>query len=134
MAVTPDNKGRIHGMDGKIYINGALWATGVSYRVSVSKPLVDASVFGDKWQFNYAGLPSVDGSFEGLYSAGGSDAALAATLLGKVNVTLYSYESSEIASGDAYVFAGVTSSVTDAVRVSGTFKSTGSWAFDGHSL
>jgi hypothetical protein len=120
-------------MEGSISIGGSVWATGVSYRVNVSRPTVDASVFGDKWQLNLAGLPTVEGSFEGLYNAGG-DTAWAASLLGRVTVTLYAYGGSVVASGPAYVFSGVSSSVTDAVRVSGTFKGSGEWSIAGQYL
>jgi hypothetical protein len=85
---------------------------------------VDASVFGDTWQFNYAGLPYVEGSFEGFWDYG---SIVGAAIMAPVTVTLYASTGVPVASGPAYVFAGVSSAVNDAVRISGTFKSTGAW-------
>jgi len=124
-----------HGMNGAIWINGSKWATGVSYHVNVNRPTVDASVFGDEWQVNLAGLPAVDGSFEGLWSGNG-DAAVGASVLGRVQIAIYPSDGTNpagpgsmgaVASGMGYVFAGVAGAVNDAIRVSGTFKGTGTW-------
>jgi hypothetical protein len=97
---------------------------GVSYRYNVTYPTVDASVFGDTWQFNYAGLPSVEGSFEG-FAIGNFPGAF----LAPATVTLYAAGGGS-ASGPAYVFAGASAAVNDAVRIAGTFKSTGVWEFN----
>lgn len=112
----------VHGKDASMTI-GSLSIGGVSYRYNVTYPTVDASVFGDTWQFNYAGLPSVEGSFEG-FAIGNFPGAF----LAPATVTLYAAGGGS-ASGPAYVFAGASAAVNDAVRISGTFKSTGAWTF-----
>jgi hypothetical protein len=112
----------VHGKDASMTI-GSLAVGGVSYRYNVTYPMVDATVFGDEWQFNYAGLPSVEGSFEGFVTDGFPGAILA-----PVTVALFA-NGGGYATGPAYVFAGVSAAVNDAVRISGTFKSTGEWTF-----
>jgi hypothetical protein len=129
----------IHGKTAAASIGGT-WLGGVTYAATITRDTADVSCFGDKWGVFVAGLPRVQGTFSGLHTLGG-DSAAAAGMTGLVRIDFYvtatlvevspgvfEYQGgTPIAGGMAYVSSGVEAAVNDAVRVSGSFVSTGEW-------
>jgi hypothetical protein len=115
----------IHGKNASASIGGT-WLGGVTYAATITRDTADVSCFGDTWGIFVAGLPRVQGTFSGLHTIG-SDGAVAAGMSGLVKVSFYA-NNALVASGMAYVSAGVETAVNDAVRVSGSFTSTGEWS------
>ena len=115
----------IHGKDASASIGGN-WLGGVTYAATITRDTADVSCFGDTWGVFVAGLPRVQGTFSGLHTLG-SDSAAAAGVTGLVDVAFYAGATC-VASGRAYVSSGVEAAVNDAVRVSGSFVSTGEWS------
>jgi len=98
----------------------------VTYSATVTRDTADVSCFGDTWGIFVAGLPRVQGTFSGLHTIGG-DSAAGAGMSGLVSIAFYAGATC-VASGMAYVSSGVEAAVNDAVRVSGSFVSTGPWS------
>jgi hypothetical protein len=117
---------KLHGSGGKLYLNGSLVVTGVSWQVSVSRDYADISVYGDAGKVFAAGLRAVDGAFSGIYDGDG-DMIVAANALDLVPISLYASSSKLVASGNGYVTASIDASVSEAVRIAGSFKGSGSW-------
>jgi hypothetical protein len=118
---------KIHGKNGSLTL-GSLILYAVEYSVNFSREYVDTSVFGDRATVKYAGLRSFEGSFQGLYNTTADESVAAYMTDAPVAVTLKASPAVTILTGAyAWVDVSVTSSVSDAVKVSGTFKSTGAW-------
>jgi hypothetical protein len=115
----------IHGKDASASIGGE-WLGGVTYAATITRDTADVSCFGDTWGIFVAGLPRVQGTFSGLHTLGG-DSAAAAGVTGLVSIAFYAGDTC-VASGMAFVSSGVEAAVNDAVRVSGSFTSTGPWS------
>jgi hypothetical protein len=114
----------IHGKDASASIGGT-WLGGVTYSATITRDTADVSCFGDTWGVFVAGLPRVQGTFSGLHTLS-SDSAVVAGMTGLVDVAFYA-KGVTVASGRAFVSSGVEAAVNDAVRVSGSFVSTGEW-------
>jgi hypothetical protein len=115
----------IHGKDASASIGGE-WLGGVTYAATITRDTADVSCFGDTWGIFVAGLPRVQGTFSGLHTLGG-DSAASSGMSGLVSIAFYAGATC-VASGMAYVSSGVEAAVNDAVRVSGSFVSTGPWS------
>jgi hypothetical protein len=118
---------KIHGKGGSISL-GSTFLYATSWTIEVDRDFANVSVLGDAAQVWAAGLRGVNGTFEGLYDSGHSNAPLSATYSDAVTVTINAASGVQVATGTAWVTARVTGSVTDAVRVSGSFKGTGAWS------
>ena len=121
---------KLHGKNGSIHINGTPLTYATEWEFTVDREFVDVSVLGDLAAVFYAGLRAFSGSFSGLLDVG-ADAALNAAMEDVVTVDLYADSGDLVATGNAYVTATATASVTDAVRVSGQIKGTGKWTIQG---
>lgn len=121
---------KVHGKNAELWVNGSKVAYAVSWSVTVQREKVDVSTFADSWKRMAGGLPQATGAFEGLYDASGYNSMLdAATAGGPVSIDLKATSGQTVASGLAWVEATAQASVTDAVRCSGTFQSSGPWSF-----
>ena len=121
---------KMHGKNSRISIGGE-WLGGAQYSATVTRDTADVSCFGDTWGIFVAGLPRVQGTFSGFHLVGG-DGAASSGMGGLVSIEFYASDEAGtevcVASGMAYVSSGVEAAVSDAVRVSGSFVSTGPWS------
>lgn len=121
---------KVHGRNAELWINGSKVAYAVSWSAQLARDKVDVSTFADTWKVNYAGLPQITGSFEGLLDDGGSNLILSAAASGvPATIQLKATSGYVVASGSAWVDASVNAAVSDAERCSGSFQSTGAWTF-----
>jgi hypothetical protein len=133
---------KLHGKNGAIYLGGAKGAGGVkvatksSWTLQRNRDYVDATVFGEANKTYLAGLPNVQGSFNGILDVSGDLLLNAATSESQV---MYLYADDDpfsttdeilVAHGPALIDANVDASNTDAVRISGEFRAQGSWTID----
>lgn len=118
---------KIHGKNGSISLGGT-FLYGTSYVVEVDRDFANVSVLGDAAQVWAAGLRGVNGQFEGLYDSSGGNVPLSAAYSNAVTVVINAASGVQVATGTAWVTARVVGSVTDAVRIAGSFKGTGAWS------
>ena len=125
---------KLHGKNGAIYINGTKVANKTDWMLSMAREYADVTTFRDKNKVNAAGLMDIQGTFSGLLDTNG-DAVVTKNDGTPYTVSLYAADSvTLIASGLAFVDAAVTVSLTDAVRVNGSFKAAGDWTITGLSV
>lgn len=119
---------KIHGKNGIVKINGTTYANAATWAITVDRQFADISVFSDPGVVITAGLPSLSGSFEGLYNPSGDAAATYGGFTNQlVAIEVWASPSYMVASGNGYLQVSVNSSVNDAVRVNGSFRSSGAW-------
>lgn len=123
--------GKLHGKNGAIYINGTKVVNKTEWSLSMAREYADVTTFRDKNKVNAAGLMDINGTFSGLLDTNG-DAVITKNDGTAYTVALYAEDNvTLIASGPAFVDAVVTVSLTDAVRVNGSFKAAGDWTITG---
>ena len=122
---------KLHGKNGAIYINGTKVTNKTEWTLSMAREYADVSTFRDRNKVAAAGLMDINGSFAGLLDTDG-DALVTSNNGTACTVSLYAEDNvTLVASGPAFVDAAVTVSITDAVRVTGTFKAAGAWSITG---
>jgi len=133
---------KLHGKNGAIYLGGAKGAGGIkvatksSWTLQRNKDYVDATVFGEANKTYLAGLPNVQGNFAGILDVSG-DLLFSASTSDAQDLYLYADDdpfatASEVlvAHGPAFIDGSVDASNTDAVRITGEFRASGSWTID----
>lgn len=133
---------KLHGKNGAIYLGGAAGSGGVkvatksSWNLQRNRDYVDATVFGEANKTYLAGLPNVQGSFAGILDVSGDLLLSAATSDAQ---TMYLYADDNpfsttstilVAHGPGLIDATIDASNTDAVRITGEFRASGSWTID----
>jgi hypothetical protein len=133
---------KLHGKNGAIYLGGAKGSGGVKvatkseWTLQRNRDYVDATVFGDTNKTYLAGLPNIQGSFNGFLDVSGDLLLNAAT---SDSQTMYLYaddnpnsDTSEVlvAHGPALIDASVTVGNADGARISGDFRAQGAWTID----
>lgn len=129
----PANDGtKIHGKNGAIYIGATKVAVKSEWSLALNRDYVDATVFGDTNKTYLTGLKDISGTYAGLLDTSG-DLLVNATDEDDVQIYLYAEDGGDvIASGPGLFDASITANNTDAVRVTGNFRASGSWVvFDG---
>ena len=126
---------KLHGKNGAIYVNGPKGtgtkvATKSQWDLSMSRDYVDVTTFGDTNKTYVAGLRDTTGTFNGLLDVSG-DLMVNNTAVDNVPLYLYADDGASpilIASGLALIDSSITTSNTDAIRVSGNFRAAANWA------
>jgi len=132
---------KLHGKDGAIYLGGPVSGGGtkVSNRTEWSlqrnRDYVDATTFGNTNKTYLAGLPNLQGNYNGLLDVSG-DLLFSAAASGAQSLYLYADDGTNggsailVAHGSGFLDATINSSITDAVKISGEFRASGSWILD----
>lgn len=125
-----------HGKNGAIYIGGPKSGGGTKvaakseWTLNLNRDYVDATVFGDTNKTYLVGLKDIQGSFNGLLDTSG-DLLVNATNSDDQLIYLYADDRASnevlVAYGPGLFDATITASNTDAIRVSGNFRASGSW-------
>lgn len=134
----------MHGRNGAIYVGGPA-GTGTKltakteWTLQRNRDYVDATSFGDTNKTYLAGLPNVQGTFAGFLDVNGDELLAAAT--GEIyQVYLYAADGTNgsptvlVGNGPAFLDASVTSSVNDAVKITGEFRASGGWTISGVAI
>lgn len=125
---------KLHGKNGAIYLNGPKGsgtkvATKSEWTLSLARDYVDATVFGETNKTYLTGLKDISGTFAGLFDNSG-DLLVNATSSDTVQIYLYSDDGASpvlVGSGPGLFDSNISASITDAVRVTGNFRASGSW-------
>lgn len=123
---------KVHGRNGQLYM-GIASSTAAAEAVAflsewsldVSTDTVDATAFGETSRTYLAGLPNATGSFSGFFDTATAQVFTAGSDGGPRRTYLYPTTPSTAGPywyGTAFFSGSVTASVTDAVKVSGTFN------------
>ena len=126
---------KIHGKNGAIYLNGPKGsgtkvATKTEWTLSLARDYVDATVFGETNKTYLTGLKDIQGTYAGLLDVSG-DLLVNTTNSDTVQIYLYADDVVNdilIAHGPGLFDASLSASNTDAVKVTGNFRASGSWA------
>lgn len=132
---------KLHGKNGAIYLGG-IKGTGIKVAVKTewtlqrNRDYVDATVFGDTNKTYLAGLPNLQGTFNGFLDASG-DLLLSSATSDSQTIYLYADDNPGgvtslvlVAHGSGLIDATVTNSNTDGTRISGEFRANGPWVID----
>jgi hypothetical protein len=132
---------KLHGKDGAIYINGPVGGGGTKvanrteWSLQRNRDYVDATTFGNTNKTYLAGLPNLQGNYNGLLDVSG-DLLFSAAASGAQSLYLYADDGTNggtvvlVAHGSGFLDATINSSITDAVKISGEFRASGSWILD----
>lgn len=133
---------KLHGKNGAIYLGGAKGSGGIKvaakteWTLQRNRDYVDATVFGDTNKTYLAGLPNLQGTFNGFLDASG-DLLLSAATSDSQTIYLYADDNPGgvtslvlVAHGSGLIDATVTNSNTDGARISGEFRANGPWTID----
>jgi hypothetical protein len=129
---------KLHGKNGALYLGGAKGAgTKVSnkteWALQRNRDYVDATVFGDTNKTYLAGLPNIQGNYAGLLDTSG-DLLFSASTSDALLIYLYADDNASpavlVAHGSGFLDASVTTSNTDAVKITGEFRASGNWVVD----
>jgi hypothetical protein len=128
---------KYHGRHGVVYMSttGTGVATNVAqlteWSIDMATDKVDVTAFGDGNKTYVQGLKDLSGSFSGFWNDAADtiyDAAASAD-----GVKMYLYPSSDASGkyfyGPAWVDMSVSTSVSDAVKISGSFSANGTWDY-----
>lgn len=133
---------KLHGKNGAIYLGAAKGSGGIKvatkteWMLQRNRDYVDATVFGDTNKTYLAGLPNVQGNFNGFLDSSGDLLLNSATSDAQ---TMYLYAQDDpnnvlpdilVAHGPAFIDASVTVGNTDGVKISGDFRASGGWTID----
>ncbi len=131
---------KLHGKDGAIYIGGAI-GTGIKiankaeWTLQRNRDYVDATTFGNTNKTYLAGLPNIQGTYAGLFDLSGDLLNNASTSDAQL-IYLYADDGTNagavklVAHGSGFLDANITTSNTDAVRITGEFRAQGNWIID----
>lgn len=125
---------KYHGRKGVVYLSTT--GTGTASSVTLTEwslnratDRVDVTSFGDANKTYVQGLPDLQGSFSGVWDH--ADTKIFDAASSSDGCKLYLYMSSDASGlyfyGPAWLDASITTSVSDAVKISGTFAANGSW-------
>ncbi len=125
---------KLHGKNGAIYVNGPKGsgtkvAVKSQWDLNLARDYVEVTTFGDTNKEYVAGLKDISGTFNGLLDTSG-DLMVNNTSVDDVPLYLYADDGVTpvlIASGPALIDSSITTSNTDAIRVSGNFRASGAW-------
>jgi hypothetical protein len=131
---------KLHGKAGAIYLGGAVGSgtkvtNKTEWAVQLNRDYVDATVFGETNKTYLAGLRNFQGTYSGLLDTDGDD-MLDATALGAQLIYLYADDGTTggsvklVAHGSGFIDGNVSTSSTDAVRITGEFRAEGNWIID----
>jgi hypothetical protein len=131
---------KLHGKAGAIYLGGAIGVgtkvtNKTEWAVQLNRDYVDATVFGETNKTYLAGLRNFQGTYSGLLDTAGDD-MLDASALDEQLIYLYADDGTTggsvklVAHGSGFIDANVSTSSTDAVRISGEFRAQGNWTID----
>lgn len=130
---------KLHGKNGAIYLNGPKGsgtkvAAKSEWTLNLNRDYVDATVFGEGNKTYLTGLKDISGTYAGLLDTSG-DLLVNATDQDTVQIYLYADDDPFatttdvlVASGPGLFDASITASNTDAVRVTGNFRASGTWS------
>jgi len=122
---------RLSGANASIYIAGTKVAAKANWTLNRTRATYDVTSFGDTNLVYVAGLPDVQGTFAGFLDNSGDILLTNAASATPVSIALWAVDGSEeVAHGSGYVDATVTAGVSDAIRITGTFKASGHWIID----
>jgi hypothetical protein len=133
---------KLHGYGGAIYIGGAKGAGGIrvstktEWTLQRNRDYVDATVFGDTNKTYLAGLPNVQGTFNGFLDTSGDLLLNSATSDAQTmylyvdDGTIAGHATVLVAHGPAFIDASVTVQNTDGARISGDFRASAAWTID----
>lgn len=134
--MTANSGTKRHGKNGAIYINGPKGGGGTKvsnrneWTLNLNRDYVDATVFGDTNKTYLVGLKDISGTFAGILDVSG-DLLLTATDDEDTPIYLYADDTGSpilVASGLGLLDCAINASNTDAVRISGNFRASASWA------
>lgn len=125
---------KLHGKNGALYLDGPKGsgtkvAVKSEWTLNLARDYVDATVFGDTNKTYLTGLKDISGTYSGFLDNSG-DLLVNATSSDTVQLYLYSDDGASpilVAHGPALMDASITASNTDAVRMTGNFRASGSW-------
>lgn len=131
---------KLHGKNGAIYLFGQKGAGGTKvttkteWTLSLSRDYVDATVFGETNKTYLVGLKDIQGTYAGLLDLSG-DYLINTTNSDTVALYLYGDDTTSnstgaeilVAHGPALMDASITSSISDAIKMTGNFRAAGSW-------
>ena len=132
---------KLHGKNGAIYLNNSKGGSGAvkvtdktEWTLNLSRDYVDATVFGDTNKTYLVGLKDIQGTYAGLLDLSG-DYLVNTTNSDTVQLYLYGDDTTVnstgapilIAYGPALMDASITSSVSDAIKMTGNFRASGAW-------
>lgn len=132
---------KLHGKNGAIYLGGAMGAGGIKvatkseWTLQRNRDYVDATTFGDANKTYLAGLPNVQGTFNGFLDSSG-DLLLNSATSDSQTMYLYASDGSNssptvlVAHGPALIDATITVGNADGARISGEFRAAESWTID----
>ena len=130
-----------HGKNGAIYLGGSIGGGGTKvaekteWSVQLNRDYVDSTSFGNTNKTYLAGLRNFQGNYSGFLDTAGDD-MLDASALDEQLIYLYASDGSNgsatvlVAHGSGFIDANVTSSVNDAVKITGEFRAQGNWTVD----
>jgi hypothetical protein len=127
---------KLHGKNGAIYINGPKGtgtkvATKSDWTLNLGRDYVDATTFGDTNKTYLVGLRDIQGTYAGLLDVSG-DLLVNTAASDTIQIYLYADDRTSfeimIAHGPGLLDASINASVSDAVKTSGNFRASGSWA------
>jgi len=117
----------IHGKNGSIYIDGTKVTYKTEWSLNLTRDYADVTTFRDGNKVYASGLRDCAGTFAGLLDVAG-DLTLSKADGTAYTIKLYAEDSTQlVAEGPAYLDASVSASATDAIRVSGNFRASGTW-------
>jgi hypothetical protein len=132
---------KLHGKNGAIYLHNKKGGAGAikvttktEWTLNLSRDYVDATVFGDTNKTYLVGLKDIQGTYAGLLDLSG-DYLINTTNSDTVQLYLYGDDTTVnstgaeimIANGPALMDASITSSISDAIKMTGNFRASGSW-------
>ncbi len=130
---------RYAGKSGLVYISTSGTAAATSFAnlnawtLNYSTDKIETTAFGDANKTYVQGLPDVQGTFSGFWTDDAS-ANLFTAVASTDGVKLYLYPNSsaitKYAYGPAWIDCSVSTGVTGAVTVSGSFAAQGSWGLN----
>ena len=127
---------RHHGKSGSIYLSTtgsgtpSPAASMAAWNLDLSKDVVDVTCYGDTNKVGVVGLPNYSGTFEGVWDDAFDGLFTAIDSADGVNIILYpdlTNEPTKYWRGPIWLDGSVSSSNTDAVKVSGKFTARGNW-------
>jgi predicted secreted protein len=130
-----------HGKDGAIYLGGAAGGGGTKvagkseWSLQRNRDYVDVTSFGDTNKTYVAGLPNVQGNYNGFLDLSG-DQLFRLSASGAQLIYLYADDGTNggavalVAHGSGFLDSTVNCTNTDAVKISGEFRASAGWVLD----
>ena len=124
----------LHGKNGSIWIDGTKVTYKTEWSLNLTRDYADVTTFRDGNKVYASGLRDCAGTFAGLLDTAG-DLTLSKADGSAYTVKVYASDATHpgtstnvlVAEGPAYLDASVSASSTDAVRVTGNFRASGTW-------